>query len=290
MWHVLGTIVSGGGKYIHLGFTEGWKPTDTDEGMISFDFGPATKLPDHRQLTKSLREIVAEDGLGWIIPGPREWVIDLNKLTEEIPEAKTVDWLRGKISMEPETDLTQKTVGKNLRYNQKVIFYLTKELLNENRMLTGIPVEITESLKRFQLDHPEPSKVAFVMMEFSGKKAHDRIFDVISNALESQGIECLRADKKRYHTHLYWNVMTYIYGSGLGIAVLDRIASDMFNPNIAFEFGYMRALVKPVCLLTDQTLAKLYTDIIGYLYDPFDVHDPEGTSPQRLDKWLADQD
>jgi hypothetical protein len=152
-----------------------------------------------------------------------------------------------------------------------------------------IPPEITESLEQFKNDYPEPSKVAFILMRFGNTTAHLNIVEGIKNALEPYGITAIRADEKDYHEDLFHNVLTYIYGCGFGIAVFERIESEDFNPNVTFEVGYMLALGKKVCLLKDKTLKSLHTDLIGRLYKVFDVHDPIGTIPNQLSRWVTDR-
>jgi hypothetical protein len=39
----------------------------------------------------------------------------------------------------------------------------------------------------------------------------------------------VRADGKEYNPDLFWNVLTYVYGCGFGIAVFERIEAEKFN-------------------------------------------------------------
>ncbi|MEJ7872098.1 MAG: hypothetical protein WKF67_07540 [Rubrobacteraceae bacterium] len=155
--------------------------------------------------------------------------------------------------------------------------------------LDGTPVEILESLRYFQQDHPDPAKTAFIMMEFGDSWAHAAIANAIKEVLEKHGIEGVRADDKRYHDHLYFNVQTYMHGCGMGVAVHDRIKADSHNPNVALEVGYLFALRKPVCLLKEKTLATLPTDLVGWMYEPFDTLNPGETIPLLVSKWLSDK-
>ncbi|HEX8177260.1 MAG TPA: hypothetical protein VF543_19380 [Pyrinomonadaceae bacterium] len=154
---------------------------------------------------------------------------------------------------------------------------------------SSIPVEIQESLIRFHKDHPDSSKAAFILMKFSKTRAHEEIVSAIRKTLSYYDIAALRADDKEYHEDLYYNVLTYIYGCGFGIAVFERIEAEEFNPNVSLEVGYMSALRKPVCLLKDRTLKTLHTDLIGKLYRPFDAQDISLTIQQELSKWLKDK-
>jgi len=151
------------------------------------------------------------------------------------------------------------------------------------------PVEIQDSLNRFRAKHSDPSKVAFIMMQFGRTRAHDEITKAVREGLAAHGIEGVRADGKRYHDNLFYNVLTYMHGCGLGMAIYERIETQVPNPNVSLEAGYMFAMRKPVCLLKDRTLDTLPADLVGQLYDPFDPQDAAGTIPPLVSRWLSDK-
>lgn len=151
------------------------------------------------------------------------------------------------------------------------------------------PVEIQESVARFRVEHPCEPKVAFIMMRFGQTGLHDKVVKAIKSALEPHGITGLRADDRQFHDDLFANILTYIFGCGIGIAVFERIESDEFNPNVSLEVGYMMALRKPVCLLKDKNLKSLQSDLVGKLYKPFDTQDPIKSIPPMLRQWLTDK-
>ena len=154
---------------------------------------------------------------------------------------------------------------------------------------TGIPAELAESALKFATVHPDPAKVAFIMMRFGTTAAHTEIVNSIKTVLASRGITGLRADDKQYHDDLFPNILTYMYGSGFGIAVFERLESDDFNPNVSLEVGYMLGLRKPVCLLKDRTLRMLHTDLVGKLYRSFDPQHPSTTISSEVEQWLKDK-
>lgn len=153
----------------------------------------------------------------------------------------------------------------------------------------SIPPEIKVSLEKFREDYPTPRKTAFIIMQFGKTGAHQNIVEALKQVFDKHGIVALRADDKEYHSSLLGNVLTYIYGCDMSVAVFERIEADKFNPNVSFEVGYMRALNKPVCLLKDQTMSTLQTDLLGELYKSFDPQDPKGSIPAELEKWLKDK-
>lgn len=151
------------------------------------------------------------------------------------------------------------------------------------------PPQIQDSLRNFQTEHTNPDKVAFIMMEFGQTPAHNRIVEGIKAGLGRYGIVGVRADERDYHDELFSNVLTYIYGCGLGIAVFDHIEANTHNPNVALEVGYLLAMEKPVCLLKDRTLPTLQADLVSRLYKEFDPQDPDETIPPVLSRWLSDR-
>jgi hypothetical protein len=155
---------------------------------------------------------------------------------------------------------------------------------------SGVPVEITESLRRFREAYPNPLRSCFLMMRFGSTALHTRLTKTIREALTPYEIDVLRADDKEFHEDLYSNVLTYVYGCSFGIAVFERIEQDEFNPNISLEVGLMFGLRKKVCILKDKNLKTLHADLVGKLYKPFDPIEPEKTVPKHLKDWLQDKD
>jgi hypothetical protein len=103
------------------------------------------------------------------------------------------------------------------------------------------PVEIQESLRSFREDYPYSDRVAFVMMQFGQTRAHNEIMEAIREGMKARGITGVRADHKHYHDDLFYNVLTYMHGCGIGMAVYDRIEAETYNPNVALEVGYWSA-------------------------------------------------
>lgn len=151
------------------------------------------------------------------------------------------------------------------------------------------PPAVRDSLNHFRVDHTNPDKTAFIMMQFLGTEPHTTIAEVVKDSLGKHGISGVRADDKEYHDDLFPNVQTYMHGCGFGVAVLERIEEQAFNPNVSLEIGYMLALGKPVCLLKDRNLESLNADLIGRLYQEFNSYNPESSIPPKLDKWLSDK-
>lgn len=166
---------------------------------------------------------------------------------------------------------------------------LLNRLQRNAKAVDQSPIEIQYSLPRFREQHPNPAKAAFIMMKYSNTKAHQEIVEAIKETLSTFDIKGVRADDRQFHDDLFPNILTYMHGCGLGIAVFERIEADEFNPNVSLEVGYMLALGKPICFLKDKTMRTLQTDLTGKLYRPFDPYDVHNTISLQLFGWLADR-
>jgi hypothetical protein len=162
----------------------------------------------------------------------------------------------------------------------------TQEEPDDVARLEEAPLHIWESLPRFREDYPDPLTVAFIVMPFRDTKAHEQIARAIKEGLSAHGITGVRADDNDYHEDLFYKIVTYMYGCGMGVVVFEGIEVKDFNPNVSLEVGYMYALGKKLCLLKDRTLTALRSDLTGKLYHEFDPYDPDGTIPPQLSRWL----
>lgn len=263
---------------------------DEEEGVkVSFHLTSLSNQYQRRKAIKAIERILGKNNVSWIATGHKEWTLDLDKLKEFIPDFPSMNWFRGKVSLEPEFETEERIVFDKPQYDARVAFYIVPEILRRPVMPLEPPIEIKESFERFKSDYPDPAKVAFIMMQFGKTKAHNEIVKAIKKVLDSHAISGVKADDKQYHDDLFPNVMTYLYGCGLGIAVFERIEAEEFNPNVSLEVGYMFALKKPVCLLKDRTLKILHTDLVGKLYKAFDPQDPIKTIPNEITQWLSDK-
>ena len=165
-----------------------------------------------------------------------------------------------------------------------------RNLVAESRHELLHPLELTESLQRFKIDNPVYERNAFIMMRFGTTIQHVEIVKAIRLLLSKYDIKGHRADDKEYHEDLFSNVQTYMHGCAFGVAVFEQLEVNSFNPNVSLEVGYMRGLRKRVCLLKDNSLMTLHTDLLGKLYRSFDSQMASTTIPSELGSWLRDKD
>lgn len=150
------------------------------------------------------------------------------------------------------------------------------------------PPEIAMSLDRLRTKYPDPKKLGFLVMRFAAAKPFSNIVEVIKQTRDDLGLTIVRADEHEFHGDLWGNVRTHLHGCGFGIAVYERIETNEPNANVGLEVGYLLAMNKPVLLLKDKTVPALQPDLAGKLYKNFDPHDPAGTIPEQMTKWLVD--
>ena len=297
---------------------------------ISFYLGKDFSKPLKKEEAISMvASLIEKQKVSWIFPNPEKWAFDLDYIRREYfidvnrainligridLEAKVnlkrdtwaeellrlfgVEWLHGIIYVEPQLDLEKIPITSGSAYtigtierHQSLTFYITQELAdNLMNRLAYQPVEIQQSLENFKKDFPDPTGTAFIMMAFGQTPAHNKITQAVKNTLDQYGIKGLRADDRQYHSDLFFNILTYIYGCSLGVAIFERFEAEYFNPNVSLEVGYMLALGKKVCFLKDNTLRSLNTDLVGRLYRSFDPQRISSSVRRELGKWLQDND
>jgi hypothetical protein len=118
------------------------------------------------------------------------------------------------------------------------------------------------------------------------------IWAMIESELRDHGLVALRADQRKYHDQLWENVCVYMLGCRFGIAVLeDRVASEL-NPNIALEYGFMRAIDRRVGLFRNAGFKHGRADLSGKLMNEFVIDDSGRLNGQTLksslQQWLSD--
>lgn len=244
-----------------------------------------------RQVLQHVRSALEREKLPWFSAIGERWHIDATLMKKSFPSLSRHEWLTGRLIVTPDHEPTERTVFGEILFEHFAVAYITPDSMGEISMPLppGYPPSISESIKQFRLEHPDSAKTAFIMMRFGSTPAHLAIVTAIRESLSPHGISALRADDKEYHEDLLPNILTYIYGCAIGIAVFERLETDDFNPNVALEVGYMLAMQKPVCLLKDRTLKALHTDLVGKLYRPFDPQKASEEISAQLTVWLKDK-
>ena len=143
--------------------------------------------------------------------------------------------------------------------------------------------------ERFLADYPQYDRNVFIMTRFDERdQLLGPLDEQLRKALCRHGLIGLRADDKMSARdgQLWTNVCVYMLCCKYGVAVLEDRAKDEFNPNVALEYGFMRALDKRTLLLTDRGFRNLRADIVGTVREQFDITDLAGTLTAPIERWI----
>jgi hypothetical protein len=156
---------------------------------------------------------------------------------------------------------------------------------------------LTQSVRKCREEHSYESSV-FVMMKFpdglpeNHAKLVNRIYEVIASALGAYGLVARRADKKQYEPDLWNNLCDYMLGCHFGLAVLEDSGANEMNPNVALEYGFMKALNKEVGLLREKNFKHDRADLIGKLVKSFGIGEglvlDEESVKKAIQDWMID--
>jgi len=146
---------------------------------------------------------------------------------------------------------------------------------------------LEEPCRRLLEDHPDPVRNVFIMTPYH--KAVAKVIETLESALREAGLNPLRADAKNYlkDRNLWHNICVYMLCCGSGVAVLENQARREFNPDVALEYGFMRALDKRVLLLTEKNFKAIRADIGGIVRESFDAGRPNSVVT-AVGRWLRD--
>jgi hypothetical protein len=185
------------------------------------------------------------------------------------------------------------------RLHEGVLFHMQKRQKASTLALPPGFEHLASGVQRFREDFAYDESV-FVMMKFPDPNAMpsddirllEEIWAELDRVLAAYGLKARRADKKSYHDQLWENICIHILGSRYGIAVLeDRIAAEL-NPNVALEYGFMKALNRQVALIRDIQFKHDRADLTGKLAKPFEIDDHKRLNAASLrlavQDWLLD--
>jgi hypothetical protein len=161
-------------------------------------------------------------------------------------------------------------------------------LARTSKQPVPVPRDLQEGLAEFHRVYRSRKRKAFLMMRFGQDKLCSDILASVPT-LEEFGLTVLRADARAFHDTLLGNVRIYMLGCDFGIAIFDEVEEHTFNPNVAFETGYMFGLDKPVLLLKDRRLHTLPTDLLALLYKEFDPDNVRNTVPQKIREFAEEK-
>lgn len=163
------------------------------------------------------------------------------------------------------------------------IFDEQRCLLNYDYKMSVMPT-YTKEEERFYEIYGKNS--IFIIMPFHSE--YDIIYTTITKYFKTKGITAVRASEIEFSENLWENIKVYLESCNTAIAIFTKESNNAFNPNVALEVGYMMSKGCKICLLKDNRLEKLPSDLIEKLYKQYDSSDIENSIPPLLESWCRD--
>jgi len=142
-------------------------------------------------------------------------------------------------------------------------------------------------------DSGEFNKSIFIMTKFPDGRDPEadsqlkRVIDAARQAIEDCAFVPRVADTtNRFHTGVWDNVELHLLGCKKGLAILEDRYRRELNPNVAMEWGWMRALGRDVLYLREMAFSQERADISGLITAEFSWDIPEPGISEAVGKWL----
>jgi hypothetical protein len=127
---------------------------------------------------------------------------------------------------------------------------------------------------------PKPDSIAPQDLQLS------RVITATKAAVTGCGYTPRMASDYDYKDIIWKNVEFYLLGCGRGIAIVEDRYKDEFNPNVAMEWGWMRAMSKPVLYLVEEEFGNERADAAGFTGYRFLWDNPEEGIPKAVEHFL----
>ena len=137
-----------------------------------------------------------------------------------------------------------------------------------------------------------------IMTSYRNDERYKKAIQTIRQTLMKHGFKGWLASDRRLCSQLWSNVQAFMLACKYGIAVFTReeertgararVTTPHFNPNVSIEVGFMLSRGKDVLILKEKNLKRLPTDMMGSLYQDFDLEDPKNTLPGIIESWIKE--
>jgi nucleoside 2-deoxyribosyltransferase len=119
------------------------------------------------------------------------------------------------------------------------------------------------------------------------------IIHLVLSTVADCGFEPLLADENNLHDYLWDNVVCHMLACSYGIAIVESKFRPELNPNVAMEWGWKRAMRKPVLWLIEKDAEKdlkfVPADVGGLIRAPFDWEKPQAHIANAITKYFQAQ-
>jgi phosphoserine phosphatase len=162
-----------------------------------------------------------------------------------------------------------------------------------------VPPECRDSVRKL-FEKSNYERNVFIMTPYRVDARYQVCIDTIKKVLKQAGFFGYLATDYELTSggDLWQNVRAFMHGCKFGVAIVTAdeeqrhnkviVKSDIFNPNVIAEIGYMMGNYKSVLLLKDNRVRVLPTDWLGKLFVGFDLNNPETQVATAIKKWLQE--
>ncbi|RPI43575.1 MAG: hypothetical protein EHM59_15065 [Betaproteobacteria bacterium] len=110
----------------------------------------------------------------------------------------------------------------------------------------------------------------------------EAVIGTVKAAVVARGYHPQLAAETKLHPNLWENIECQMLACGRGIAIVEDRFNPKLNPNVAMEWGWMRAMKKPVLYLVEKAVAQVPADVAGLIQGRFDWDNPQANIPQLV--------
>lgn len=154
---------------------------------------------------------------------------------------------------------------------------------------TFAPIRWQEGIARLLQEFPFETNV-FLMTRFpkkenKGDPLHACI-DAAREALADHGLKLHLASDRVIDEDLLGNIAAHMWACQYGIGIFEDRAGGGLNYNVLIEIGSMIMSGRRCALLKDTTTPNMPTDLVGRIYKPVDLADPDAVT-REVHIWAA---
>jgi hypothetical protein len=115
------------------------------------------------------------------------------------------------------------------------------------------------------------------------------LLGIVESSISDCGFEPLLANQTSVHANLWENVECHMLTCSHGVAIVESKFKSDLNPNVAMEWGWMRAMRKPVLWLIEKDANAVPVDVAGLIRARFDWLNPQADIPTLIKNYFQEQ-
>lgn len=110
------------------------------------------------------------------------------------------------------------------------------------------------------------------------------VINTVKDAVRARYYHPQLAGETQLHHNLWENVECQMLACARGIAIVEDRFNPKLNPNVSMEWGWMRAMKRPVLYLIEKAVPaeQIPADVMGLIRSRFKWDDPEADIPRLI--------